>query len=48
MSFKAVAARIARREKVPMKNARAMLAKRTREALPAAKRRNPKLRRVKC
>lgn len=47
MSFKSVQARIAKREGVPMKNAGAILAKKTRSASPAAKRKNPNLKKVK-
>lgn len=47
MSFKAVQKKIAKQQNVPMKNAGAILAKKTREASPAAKRKNPKLLRVK-
>ena len=45
--FEAVARRIARREGVSMERARAILAAATRRASPAAKRRNPRLRRVR-
>lgn len=45
--FEAVARRIAKREGVPLERARAMLAASTRRASAAAKRRNPRLRRVK-
>lgn len=45
--FKAVAASIARREGVSMDRARAMLAAQTRRASPAARRRNPRLNRVR-
>jgi len=45
--FEAVARKIARREGIPMENARAILAAATRRASPAAKRRNPRLKRVK-
>ena len=47
MSFKSVQAGIAKKQGIPLKNAGAILAKKTREASPAAKRKNPKLRRVK-
>lgn len=47
MSFKAVAKKIASKEGVSMKSANAMLAASTRNASPAAKRKNPKLKRVK-
>lgn len=45
--FEAVARRIARERGIPLERARAILAARTREASPAAKRRNPRLKRVK-
>lgn len=45
--FKKVQAEIAKKEGIPMKNAGAVLAKSTREASPAAKKANPKLKRVK-
>ena len=47
MSFKAVQAKIAKTEHVPLKNAGAILAKSSRNASAAAKRKNPKLLRVK-
>lgn len=47
MSFKAVQKRIAKKEGIPMKNAGAILAKSSRNASPAAKRKNPSLRKVK-
>ena len=47
MSFKSVQKKISQKEEIPMKNAGAILAKSTREASPAAKRKNPKLKRVK-
>ena len=47
MGFKSVQKEIAKKEGIPMKNAGAILAKKTREASPAAKRANPKLRNVK-
>lgn len=47
MSFKAVQAKIAAKEGVSSKAAGAILAKSTRNASPAAKKKNPKLRRVK-
>jgi len=47
MSFKSVQKKIASTEGVPMRNAGAILAKKTREASPAAKKKNPKLNRVK-
>lgn len=45
--FQASAAAIARAHGIPMKNARAILASSTRKASPAAKRANPRLKRVK-
>lgn len=45
--FEAVAAAIAVQQGIPIARARAILAARTRKASPAAKRRNPRLRRVK-
>ena len=45
--FKAVQQKIARREGVSMKAAGAILASATRKASPAAKRANPKLRKVR-
>ena len=45
--FKAVQRQIARREGVSMKSAGAILASSTRKASSAAKRANPKLRKVK-
>jgi hypothetical protein len=47
MSFKSVQSKIARKEGVSKKRAGAILAAATRRASPAAKRANPKLRRVK-
>lgn len=47
MSFKSVQKSIAKKEGVPMKNAGAILAKASRNASPAAKAANPKLKRVK-
>lgn len=47
MSFKAVAGKIAKREGVSRKEASAMLAAGTRRAGAAARRRNPRLNRVK-
>lgn len=47
MSFKSVQSKIAKREGVSPKAAGAILAKSTRNASPAAKRKNPKLKRVK-
>lgn len=45
--FKAVAKKIARREGISEKRASAILAAATRRASPAAKKRNPRLKRVK-
>lgn len=45
--FKSVQASIAKKEGIPMKNAGAILASRTRAASPAAKKANPALKRVK-
>jgi len=45
--FEAVARKIARERGVSMERARAILAARTRKASPAAKRRNPRLKRVR-
>jgi hypothetical protein len=47
MSFKSVENKIAKKEGIPKKNAGAILAKSTRNASPAAKAKNPKLKRVK-
>lgn len=47
MSFKSVQARIAKKEGVSKKSAGAILAKASRNASPAAKRKNPALKRVK-
>lgn len=47
MSFKKVQAKIAKKEGIPMKNAGAILANSTRKASPAAKAKNPALKRVK-
>lgn len=47
MSFKTVQSKIASKEGVSKKAAGAILASATRKASPAAKRRNPKLKRVK-
>lgn len=47
MSFKSVAAKIAKRQGVSKKEASAELATSTRKASPAAKRKNPNLKRVK-
>ena len=45
--FKAVQARIAKRQGISKKRAGAILAASTRRASPAAKRKNPRLRRVR-
>jgi len=45
--FKAVQASIAKRQGISKERAGAILASRTRKASPAAKRRNPRLKRVK-
>lgn len=45
--FKQVQSNIAKKEGIPMKNAGAILANATRNANPAAKRKNPALKRVK-
>lgn len=45
--FKAVQAKIAAREGIPLKNAGAILASATRKASPAAKKANPNLKKVK-
>lgn len=47
MSFKAVQSKIAKREGVSPKRAGAILAASTRKASPAAKRKNPNLKKVK-
>jgi len=47
MSFKKVASKIQKKEGVSKKSAMAILAAATRKASPAAKRANPKLKRVK-
>ena len=47
MSFKSVQKGIAAKEGIPMKNAGAILANASRNASPAAKKKNPKLNRVK-
>lgn len=47
MSFKKVQAKIAKKEGVSKKRAGAILASASRNASPAAKRKNPKLKRVK-
>lgn len=46
MSFKSVASGIAAKQGVPIKEANAELAASTRRASPAAKKKNPKLKRV--
>lgn len=45
--FKAVQKKIAAKEGIPMKNAGAILANSSRNASPAAKRKNPALKKVK-
>jgi len=45
--FKAVQSKIAAEEGVPMKNAGAILASASRKASPAAKKKNPRLKKVK-
>jgi hypothetical protein len=47
MSFKSVQGKIAKKEGISKKSAGAILANASRKASPAAKRRNPKLKRVK-
>jgi len=47
MSFKSVQAKIARQQGVSKKAAGAILAKSTRNASPAAKRKNPAVKKVK-
>lgn len=47
MSFKSVSQKIARKEGMPIDRARAILASASRNASPEAKRKNPKLLRVK-
>lgn len=47
MSFKSVQAKIAKKQGIPKKNAGAILAKSSRNASAAAKRKNPALKRVK-
>lgn len=47
MSFKKVQAKIAKKEGISKKRAGAILANASRKASPAAKRKNPKLKRVK-
>jgi hypothetical protein len=46
--FDKAAAQIARKEGIPTKNAKAILAKASRNASPAAKKANPRLKRVKA
>jgi hypothetical protein len=47
MSFKSVQKKIASKEGMSMKSAGAVLAKSSRDASPAAKRKNPNLKKVK-
>ena len=47
MGFKAAKAQIARKQGIPPERAGAILADRTRKASPAAKRKNPNLKKVK-
>ena len=47
MSFKSVQKKIAKKEGVSMQSAGAILANASRKASPAAKKKNPKLKRVK-
>ena len=47
MSFKSVQAKIAKQDGVSKKSAGAILASATRKASPAAKKKNPKLKKVK-
>jgi len=47
MGFKAAAASISKKEGIPMKNASAILASKTRTASPAAKKANANLKKVK-
>lgn len=47
MSFKSVQAKIAKKDGVSKKRAGAILAAASRKASPAAKRKNPKLKKVK-
>ena len=47
MGFKAASASVARKEGVPMKNARAIIASGARKASAKAKRANPNLKRVR-
>lgn len=46
MGFDSAAENISKKEGVPMKNAKAMLASATRKASPAAKKSNPNLKKV--
>lgn len=45
--FKAVSKKIASKQGIPIENARAILARASRSASPKAKRKNPRLKRVK-
>lgn len=45
--FKKVAQKIAQKQHIPLENAKRILAAQTRKASPAAKRKNPHLKRVK-
>ena len=45
-AFNKIAAKIAAKDKVPMKGAKAILANSSRNASPAAKKKNPALKRV--
>lgn len=47
MSFKSVQAKIAKKEGIPKKSAGAILANASRKASPAAKKKNPNLKKVK-
>lgn len=47
MSFKSVQAKIAKKEGISKKRAGAILASASRKASPAAKKKNPKLKKVK-
>jgi len=47
MSFKSVQNRIAKKEGIPKKRAGAILASASRKASPAAKKKNPNLKKVK-
>lgn len=46
MGFKAAAKQVARKQGIPIKNARAIIAAGARKASPAAKRKNPNLKKV--